>query len=610
MNIRDDAVVGAFLAGQVYEPLPKRYDDDLTDPPSGAWADELQQTPFLRLGDGEWQAPEWYWRDETRFQIELPDELVTYGSFQAGRQFATVDHVAMEAMAEERGQDPAELRNELQIVLTDAGYHVEFIDAIDGEDFAQIEREAAIKRRGIVNAIVENVDGERIVTPLPMTEIVGSIHQLMGRWPKRVGNALFYHDGPDGICWLPKHEALFGLTGTVTGKPPKFTQSPGCHSRAEVFAELTRVSEEFDAIEEYPHWPPFPTHYYTCGHIAAINNGTLTQLLDFFSPETEYDEDLIFAMVLTLFWGGPPGARPAFVIVADEGRGSGKTKLAELLSSLVGGCVSIEHGEDEAISTRLLSPEGMKRRVALGDNVKTSRFSSAFLEKTITADTISGKRLYVGEGQRPNTITYIMTLNGPAMSEDLAQRSVIIKLAKPQYTANWLEDVRKFIESNRDQIIEDIAYRLTGKRAQLDHYSRWQSWERDVLALVAEPHECQRIIKERQGEVNCDRDEADIIEDYFARMIASAHLDPEVDRVYLPSRLIAEWMGDALHEKTSSVGAGRKIRQMIREGQVNRIAEDNHHGKKRGVIWWPESADSSVPPIGDIECRLSTNSHT
>ena len=53
----------------------------------------------------------------------------------------------------------------------------------------------------------------------------------------------------------------------------------------------------------------------------------------------------------------------------------------------------------------------------------------------ITTDIISGKRLYMGEGRRPNTITHVITLNGASLSKDLAQRCIPIKLARPKWRA-------------------------------------------------------------------------------------------------------------------------------------------------------------------------------
>jgi hypothetical protein len=168
------------------------------------------------------------------------------------------------------------------------------------------------------------------------------------------------------------------------------------------------------------------------------------------------------AFVLTLLWGGRCGARPAFVFTghddrdASRGRGIGKSTIPELMSGLVGGLVEVSPQSDiEAIKRRLLSPDAKNLRMARIDNLKTHRFSWGDLEGLITAPIISGHRLYRGEGRRPNTLTWAITLNGASLSTDMAQRSVIIHVQRPAYSENWEASTRQFIETNRWQINSD-----------------------------------------------------------------------------------------------------------------------------------------------------------
>src|SRR5262249_29898703 len=136
------------------------------------------------------------------------------------------------------------------------------------------------------------------------------------------------------------------------------------------------------------------------------------------------DRSLIEACLMTLVWGGAPGARPAFLIQSNEeevrdpekGRGTGKTKLCKIMAALVGGSVDIRPSDDvQKIMGRLLSPEAASRRVALIDNIKSTRFSWDDLENLITANVLSGHRYFVGEGRRQNNLTWLMTLNGASL---------------------------------------------------------------------------------------------------------------------------------------------------------------------------------------------------
>ncbi len=91
--------------------------------------------------------------------------------------------------------------------------------------------------------------------------------------------------------------------------------------------------------------------------------------------------------------------------------------------------------------------------------MKSHRFSWAELEALITASIISGKRMYVGEGRRPNMLTWFITLNGASLSTDMAQRCVIIKVGEPARTGTWEEDATRFVEENRLRIVADcIAF--------------------------------------------------------------------------------------------------------------------------------------------------------
>jgi hypothetical protein len=151
----------------------------------------------------------------------------------------------------------------------------------------------------------------------------------------------------------------------------------------------------------------------------------LAGLLERFKPATEEDRVLLKALFLSPFWGGPYGQRPAWLIASDEdgtgaadgGRGTGKTTLARMVGRLAGGAIAFDRGEQvRDIQTRLLSPGAAGKRIALLDNVKSHSFSWAELEALITADTISGRKLFVGDGARPNGLTWLLTINGAIRS--------------------------------------------------------------------------------------------------------------------------------------------------------------------------------------------------
>jgi hypothetical protein len=276
--------------------------------------------------------------------------------------------------------------------------------------------------------------------------------------------------------------------------------------------------------------------------------------LAIFSPATLVDFDLLKAFFLSLFWGGAPGARPAWLFTSDDddpqgGRGVGKSTVAKLGARLVGGHIDLATNERMTdVITRLLSPDALERRVVLLDNVKSLKFSWAELEALITTDSISGHRLYHGEGRRPNTLTVCITLNGASLSRDLAKRCVIVKLKRPEYRATWEEDAIRLIESRRWEIVGEILAELKRDLPPLEVCSRWGAWEGAVLSRVADPSECQKVIGERQDEVDDDTTEADLVREYFTQQISQRRHHPERSVLWIDSQTAARWCNQALNE--------------------------------------------------------------
>lgn len=271
-----------------------------------------------------------------------------------------------------------------------------------------------------------------------MSEIIDLINTSKGGWPRVVDSMVFVDDENHGLSYFDRHKSA-GLFGWLK-RSCKVTWAKGISlvTQAELFAEIERTAQRYEAIEVLPHEPKLPNIYYR-GKAPSPGDGSyLSSLLDRFRPETTVDRDLMQAAFMTVFWGGLPGSRPAFVITSDDGRGVGKTKFAETVSYIGGGLIDVSAGEKiDQIKTRMLSPDARTKRVGLFDNVKTMRLSWAELESMITSPIISGRQLFVGEGQRPNLLTWFITLNGVSMATDMAQRSVIIKVIKGKNDGPW-----------------------------------------------------------------------------------------------------------------------------------------------------------------------------
>jgi hypothetical protein len=472
----------------------------------------------------------------------------------------------------------------------------------NGKAALQLAISDAIPRVAVdVEGVVNTLDD----VPTPMVEILATIADQTEEWPRRVGSALFVHRGGESISWLESSSALFGWLGARTGTPAKFSSNPILHTKAEVFAELQRTAIDYSAVEELPHEPQLPGHYYACNFPPAGDGSKLRGLVERFTPETDIDGDLITAFFVSAFWGAAGGTRPAFLVTASEGRGVGKTTLAAMLGYLCGGCIELSANESaEVMKQRLLSPAGITQRVVLLDNIKSLRFSWADLEAMITAPVISGKRLYVGEAKRPNNLVWTITLNGASLATDLAQRCAIIKLKRPEYSGNWLEDTRQYIDNNRNEIIGDILAYLRSERYPLRRHTRWGAWELDVLSRLPEPEEAQAVILERQGEANVEHEESEIIEQSFRDRLDALNYNASTDVVFIPSSLIARWLSSTMNDRIGTLAASRMLNQKIGEGEMKRLKVNPSRTHGRGFLWFGADADHDATILTDVEHRI------
>jgi len=464
-----------------------------------------------------------------------------------------------------------------------------------------------VNARFITNGAVtfepdDNGKLKRVVLPLEMQTVIDQVN-------RETGNGLAFANGSlftvadEKVRWLEKTEDLFAHLHLV--KPVRWHSGECFVTRAESRSALIGQARQYKAIESYPHEPLVQDHFYLCQSPTSGDGRTLSTFLDFFCPETQVDRDLLQAVLMTMAWGGPGGKRPAFMFLA-RGRGKGKTTAAEKLASVYGGCMSFSLGDNARdIKERLLSQEALITRAAILDNIKTSKFSSGDIEGIITAETISGKRMYIGEASRPNTITWMVTVNGAALSKDMSQRCIPIRLADPTFSRDWDADILEFVESNRDQLIADIIGALRGDTFPLKRYTRWGMWERDVLEKLPEPNEVQQVIRERQAALDTDAEEAGSVWDYFRSRLEDLQYDTDSDVIFIPSRVAVRWLSEGTGRTYNASSGPQYLNQQIDEGEIRNLTRSAGHAWGRGYRWTGADAD----PAGretrtDIEDRI------
>jgi len=495
----------------------------------------------------------------------------------------------------------------------DAGHTVdellELVEATEPVTPEQVEEwgeTTAHKTADITNAtfVPGFDDGKEVAVPIPMDAVIGKIFAATGNWPRRVGGSLFVDD--DDIQWLERPPALFGYLARKNGVI-RWHRATGCPSKEETFAELQRTATAYEAIETMPHCPAIGNHYYACTTPEPGDGKTLDELLGFYCPATDLDRQLLRAMFTTPLWGGPAGTRPAFLLTCQEGRGRGKSTLAQHVGRLYGDVIDFSQKEDIGIiKQRLLTAETALKRVALLDNLKTTRFSWAELESLITADVINGKRMYVGDASRPNLLTWVVTLNGASLSTDMAQRVVEIRLGEPNYTGGWEGESTSFIEANREKIYADIIGLLQREPKTLKRLSRWATWESQVLARVDDPNACLDLIINRRGEVDVEREEGEIIEDYFAQKLSGLGYDPQRADVFISNVTVAMWYNAATGDRKRTTGVTRTLKQLHDERTIWRLQPYREGGSgERGFRWVGEHADATDPVSYDLRRRIA-----
>lgn len=363
-------------------------------------------------------------------------------------------------------------------------------------------------------------------------------------------------------------------------------------SKEEAFCSLKRGIKTYNGIECAPHYPLVKNLFYNHPPLPKPDYAVLNELIGFFTPETEEDRALIIAMFLSCFWGGPAGQRAPFVITSKDGRGVGKSTLGETAAMIAGGSPVMGSTKDRAndLVTRLLSPDARSKRVVIFDNEVGSggRISNSDIASLFTTETISGRRLYVGDGSRQNNFVWIMTLNSPTLDSDFAQRCIPIALSRPAYSANWKQDLFNFIQAKRWIVIATLIDILSKHSIPVTPQIRWGLWLTEVLAKVPNINieRVQEIIRSRQGEFDDEADEGQMIVDEIVSSIQHRY-DIDSDEVRIPNKTMCAIVKDAIDVKWSPRFALRRVSELVSSKRIPQLR--NYRNKNfRGFVWTGE----------------------
>tara|TARA_R110002073_G_scaffold59094_8_gene149262 strand:- start:842 stop:2989 length:2148 start_codon:yes stop_codon:yes gene_type:complete len=451
----------------------------------------------------------------------------------------------------------------------------------------------------------KNSKGETVETRtkcgLPISVIAKKLLSQTGGWPKFANDQLFIVQD-ERVERFAKSSNLFSWINDAS--MCTWGRGESMPTKEEFFDGLSRHCERYEAIEAYPHFPQMADHYYVSPVSPSKGTDVLDEFLAFFKP-AKGNAGLLRAALLTLFWGGSPGSRPLFLITSDHGTGSGKSKVAELFASLVGTPHNFGTKTDgDKIRTDLLTPGMETARTVIIDNVK-AKLSSEAIESLVTSSTIGGHKNYHGSASRPNTMIWFITANAATLSRDLAQRSIVVKVDKPDYDGQWLSNVRNFIKLNRERIYADVAYVFSQAAAGISPASRWAEWETDVLARCNDPASLQTVIGKQGGECDADGDRAAEIESVFFENLKLAGYKPEKHVVHVPNNLAANWLAIAFDEHVGKSSVSRTINLLHRSGSLPRISINPSKNCGRGFIWRGDDSDPKESVNYELESIIS-----
>jgi hypothetical protein len=307
------------------------------------------------------------------------------------------------------------------------------------------------------------------------------------------------------------------------------------------------------------------------------------------------------AALLTLGWGGPPGARPAFIFSSDHGQGSGKTETAKAITRVWGGAITVKKNEDwERVCGRLLGDESMAKRAILIDNVK-GKLSGGDIEGAITAEVIDGHKMYYGQASRPNLFTWVITTHVPSLSRDLTGRSVIVKVGARRHDFDFIGWAGQHIDRHRAAIIAELVEILAGEplcSIGAAGRDRWVAWQNAILSRFEDGEELAKLIRSRRPVVDADAETAKDVATVMMKIVTGrfpSHSDKKiaVHRAVLLDKLIQAKLVDA---RTGINACTSMVRSLLfSEG----LTQFKYHEMNDGGWWLYIGKDS---PKG--RCRI------
>jgi len=452
--------------------------------------------------------------------------------------------------------------------------------------------------------VEEGPEGEReAYVAKSIQDVVSEVKIVCNGWPRRLGESLFM-DNDGEIHFLENRHALFAFlkrNASVSWKEGADDQDTEFVSQPELFEALQSAARRVHEFLPHPIHPELPEiHVSSSAPKSEDTDGSfLRELMGRFNPATPGDEALIWALALTPFWGGPPGARPFFVITGVDGIGvqeTGKTTLVDTLAAITGRAFRLRIEKSlsaDSIAKQVVSDSAAGCRIMLFDNL-AGAVEMGDLADIITAPMIVGRPAFSKQRVRGNYLTWTATAVSPELDEDLASRSYVVHLRAPKAgsTARFREEVDDFVAKHRARLMLDAVSILRGRgdfeKVTIDGSasSRFPAWDREVLACHEGAKEALECRASRADVVNSRNEDLAILLQYLAKKHQGLY------EVNLSVQELAEAWTTATGRKTVVVWVGRKLRALMRSGQLTKGLSPKGAKHGSGWVFRPEEIDA------------------
>lgn len=417
---------------------------------------------------------------------------------------------------------------------------------------------------------------------------------------------VLHAEGPNGVVALISPAALFAHLRRFAS----IDWASRCHdntpaTKEETWFDLASCVPQFSDSANLPHEPKIPNVYYHCPDLPKATGKALDAFLDKLNPDGDVDRTLLEAALLTPGWGGPPGARPAFLLESDHGQNAGKTSTAHAICNVWGEPITgpKTRNECERFKSRLLHPNTRTKRTVLVDNVK--RFEDLeVLTELLTDQTVNDHQLFHGDASRPNRLSFFITANGPALSKDLAERVVVIKIGRPR-PGDFRSAIAPFAEGKRRlELIADCLAKLRSGHVctvPTANFGKWGAWSREVLQRVHGGDTASSEIIARRQVVDSESEAATEIEEAIADFLRNLRLngkpiDPDQAKLGIPTAIIYDLLRIIWQDARASDKSIRTDLDAIRKsGALHRLQPNPTKTYGRCFTWIGARASQQEP---------------